>query len=104
MMRPFHLRVASIIPTSMYVVATSVNAGRGCEDSLLAKIVRCRNGDLTAGHKMAKITRFRAAGFCVAIVTGVHARKAIRTTQPIDMVGLGSLFAMIRWMRNGSVS
>jgi hypothetical protein len=31
------LRVASIIPTSMYVMATSVNAGEGCDDSLLAK-------------------------------------------------------------------
>ncbi len=65
MMQLFHLRVASIIPTSMYVMATSVNAGRGCEDSLLAKIVRCRNGDLTPGHKMAEIARFRAAWFRV---------------------------------------
>jgi siroheme synthase len=84
-------------------MATSVNARRGLR-GLLAKIVRCRNGDLTAGHEMAKIARFRAAWFRVVIVTGVHARKAIRTTQPIGMVGLGSLFAMIRWMRNGSVS
>ena len=69
-----------------------------------ATIVSCRNGGLTAGHKMAEIARFRAAWFRIVIVTGAHARKAIRTTQSIGMVGLGSLFAMIRWMRNGSVS
>ena len=82
MVRAFHLRVASIIPTGRYVMATSVNAGEGsCADSWLAKTVSCRNGNLTSGHKMAKIGRFRAIWFRVIIVTGVHARKTSRAQQ-----------------------
>jgi hypothetical protein len=56
-------------------MAASVNAGEGCEDSLLAKTVSCRNGDLTSRDKMAEIGRFRSICFRVIIVTGVHARK-----------------------------
>ena len=55
--------------------------GRGCEDSLLAKTVSCRNGDLTSGHKMAQIGRFCAICFRVIIVTGVHASKTSRAQQ-----------------------
>jgi hypothetical protein len=55
--------------------------GRGCEDSLLAKTVSCRNGDLTSGHRMAQIGRFRAICFRVIIVTGVHASGTSRAQQ-----------------------
>jgi len=47
------LRVASIIPTSMYVMATTVNAAEAeGDDSLLAKTVSSRGCDLTPGHTM----------------------------------------------------
>jgi hypothetical protein len=63
-------------------MAARVNAvERGCENSLLAKTVRCRSGDLTSGHKMAQIGRFRAICFRVIMVTGVHASKTSRARQ-----------------------
>jgi len=49
--------------------------GGGCEYSLPAKTVSCRNGDLTSGSKMAQIDRFRAIWLRVIIVTGLHTRK-----------------------------
>jgi hypothetical protein len=55
--------------------------GRDCEDSWLATTVSRRNGDLTSGHKMALIGRFRAICFRVIIVTGAHASKTSRAQQ-----------------------
>ena len=78
MMRLFHLRVASIIPTSMYVIATSVNTGEGLPGFIAGETISCRDGDLTSGHKMAQIRRFRAIWFRVIKMTGVHARKTSR--------------------------
>jgi hypothetical protein len=89
MMRLFHLRVASIIPTSMYVMATSVNAGEGLRGFIAGETISCRDGDLTSGHKMAQIRRFRAIWFRVIIVTGVHARKTSRArTKEASIRGL----------------
>jgi hypothetical protein len=81
-------RVASIIPTSMYVMATSVNAGR-LRGFIAGETVSCRDGDLTSGHKIAQIGRFRAIWFRVIIVTGVHARKTSRArTKEASIRGL----------------
>jgi hypothetical protein len=89
MMRLFHLRVASIIPTSMYVMATSVNAGEGLRGFIAGETISCRDGDLTSGHKMAQIRRFRAIWFRVIIITGVHARKTSRArTKEASIRGL----------------
>src|SRR5260370_16296694 len=77
MMRLFHRRVASIIPTSMYVMAKSVNAGEELRGFIAGETLSCRDGDLTSGHKMAQIRRFRAIWFRVIIVTGVNARKTL---------------------------
>jgi|ERR1035438_1008171 hypothetical protein len=60
-----------------------------CKDSLPAKSVSCRDGDLTSGYKMAQIGRFRAIWFRVIIVTGVHASKTSRArTKEASIRGL----------------
>jgi hypothetical protein len=58
MMRAIYLTVASIIPTGMYGMPNWHAAEAYCEDSLLAKTVSCRDGDLTSGAKL--LPRFRA--------------------------------------------
>jgi hypothetical protein len=55
MIRSMYLTVASIIPTGMYGRASWYAAEGYCEDSLLAKAVSYRDGDLTSGHKLPRV-------------------------------------------------
>ena len=56
MVRAIYLTVASIIPTGMYGMGNWHAAEGCCEDSLLAKTVSCRDGGLTYGHKLPRVS------------------------------------------------
>ena len=56
MVRGIYLTVALIIPTGMYGMGNWHAAEGCCEDSLLAKTVSCRDGGLTSGHKLPRVS------------------------------------------------
>jgi hypothetical protein len=76
-MRGIYLTVASIIPTGMYGMVNWHAAEGYCEDSLLAKTVGCRDGDLTSGHNLPRVSSDQGHGMHV---TAAQVKNKINRT------------------------